>query len=58
MGNQDGPIDSQQFSGPEQSVKALPRWTSGKLVGGGIRICDDCGDAALEDEMHLCVGSR
>lgn len=25
----------------------------GKLVNGGIRICD-CGEVTLEDERHLC----
>lgn len=26
----------------------------GRLVSGGIRICDDCGVTTLEDEMHRC----
>lgn len=32
----------------------MPRWNFGKLMNGGIRICE-CGEVTLEDEMHVCI---
>lgn len=32
----------------------MPGWAFGELKNYGIRICKDCGEATLEDDMHWC----
>lgn len=32
----------------------MPHWAFGRLVHGGIRICD-CGEITLEYELHICT---
>jgi hypothetical protein len=37
------------------AVGDQPKWVFGELLkDAAIRICQDCGDISLEDEMHLC----